>query len=244
MARFRYKNRWFFVAFFGIAAIAYVVSVTTKVSLWSFGLGVLIGATMTAGFTWWDFIPRDATSWQLGAEGEKSTAARVQTMESVGWFAVHDRAITRGNVDHVLIGPGGVYALDTKNWDASVEIVDGVVKKNGFAQPNLTRSAKRIAREINSVIKTTTPTNCWVEPVIVFWADFPQNYVFADGVHHVAGETLTAWLYSREMVLNTDRIAMLRQAIESMPDGITLGAHNADKPDSRQRSAPQDKPLA
>ena len=32
-----------------------------------------------------------------------------------GWFALHDVQLGRGNIDHVLVGPAGVFTIETKS---------------------------------------------------------------------------------------------------------------------------------
>src|SRR4051794_12475595 len=54
-----------------------------------------------------------AFSWQLGAFGEQDTAKEI---ESLGreWHCEHDVVHEHGNWDHVLVGPPGVFVLDSK----------------------------------------------------------------------------------------------------------------------------------
>lgn len=189
----------------------------------SFGFGVLAGVCGFAGAVALTISPPSAERWKIGAEGERSSAAQLEKLRALGWSVVHDRKLKRANVDHVLVGPGGVFAIDSKNWSAAARVKDGVVMCGDHAKPEVARHARGTAAAINSVIKSSTPRNVWVEAVIVFWGEFPQNYIHEDKVTFVAGETLTAWLYSREMVLKSDQIAEITRAIEGMPDGVELG---------------------
>lgn len=54
-------------------------------------------------------------NWRRGAEGEERVAAILARTLTTDWVVVHDLTIgTRGaNLDHLLIGPGGVFALHT-----------------------------------------------------------------------------------------------------------------------------------
>lgn len=58
----------------------------------------------------------------IGAEGERSAARDLEELKASGWHVFHDvtpRRDAAWNIDHVLIGPGGVYAIETKNWNKS-----------------------------------------------------------------------------------------------------------------------------
>lgn len=190
-----------------------------------FLLGTVAGICGFSALVLFTIPPASAANWRLGVEGERSSAAQLEKLRELGWTAVHDRKLERANVDHVLVGPGGVFAIDSKRWTSVVTVEDGTVKREGVDQPCLSSSARRNAAAINSVIKQSTPSNVWVEAVVVFWGEFPQNFIHEDRVTYVAGETLTAWLYSRETVLKPKQIEEIASAIEHMPDGIELGQH-------------------
>ncbi len=61
-------------------------------------------------------------SWRQGAKGERQTARLLAKLEREGWKIVHDLAIpgSRANVDHLAIGPGGVWIVDSKLWGKRV----------------------------------------------------------------------------------------------------------------------------
>lgn len=64
--------------------------------------------------------------WLIGAEGEE-IAAQALTGLPAGWTVIHDVPIgTHGaNVDHVIIGPAGVFTVNTKHHKDAVVSVEG-----------------------------------------------------------------------------------------------------------------------
>jgi Nuclease-related domain len=52
--------------------------------------------------------------WLRGAEGEKQVGAIFDGFTAQGWHVTHDVCLGRGNIDHVLVGPGGIFAVETK----------------------------------------------------------------------------------------------------------------------------------
>lgn len=64
--------------------------------------------------------------YQAGAFGEERTAKALEPLLRSGWFITHDLDRRRFNIDHVLVGPAGVFVLETKNLHGSVTI-DGDV---------------------------------------------------------------------------------------------------------------------
>jgi hypothetical protein len=80
-------------------------------------LAVLAAA---AGLGWQlRFQPRaDTRAWRHGAAGERRTARLLAPLERRGWAVLHDLAIpgSAANIDHLVIGPGGVAMIDSKQY--------------------------------------------------------------------------------------------------------------------------------
>jgi Nuclease-related domain len=63
-------------------------------------------------------------SWRVGAEGEKRTARAVRALLRDGWILLNDLPRGPANIDHVLIGPPGVFLLESKNLSGSLSVSD------------------------------------------------------------------------------------------------------------------------
>lgn len=71
---------------------------------------------------------RRAASHDRGDEGELVVRELLGPLEADGWLILHRRrwpGTRRADLDHVLVGPGGVVVLDTKNWTGRVCLVHG-----------------------------------------------------------------------------------------------------------------------
>lgn len=84
---------------------------------------VAAAAAATFGTLWAGavFVGRKALrrgNHYLGWFGERLTAEELEPLREKGWKIYHDVPIDRGgfecNIDHVAIGPGGVFAIETK----------------------------------------------------------------------------------------------------------------------------------
>jgi hypothetical protein len=72
-------------------------------------------------------LEHQAGRWLLAAETEHRVANKLAVLDSQGYTFLNDRAwpgSRTGNIDHVLVGPGGVFIVDTKAW-AEVSIDGG-----------------------------------------------------------------------------------------------------------------------
>jgi hypothetical protein len=83
-------------------------------------LGLVLGALAAAAAAWGlRFKPSpDAVAWRQGAAGERRTARLLAPLERQGWAILHDLALSgsRANLDHLVIGPGGVFVIDSKQY--------------------------------------------------------------------------------------------------------------------------------
>jgi hypothetical protein len=98
------------------------------------GLGGLAAAALLG----WRlrFRPSEqARSWQRGAHGERRTARRLDQLTRDGYVVFHDLAVpgSSANIDHLVIGPTGVFVIDSKQWTGSIhQGADGLVWHNHY----------------------------------------------------------------------------------------------------------------
>jgi hypothetical protein len=68
--------------------------------------------------------PRDDPGrWERGAAGERATAELLTALSARRWVVLHDLALpgTRANVDHLVIGPTGLWVVDSKAYRGRLE---------------------------------------------------------------------------------------------------------------------------
>jgi hypothetical protein len=51
-----------------------------------------------------------------GIEGEKAVGQFLERLRSAGYHVFHDVVGEGFNIDHVLVGPAGVFTIETKTW--------------------------------------------------------------------------------------------------------------------------------
>ncbi len=97
----------------------------------------------------------DERAWRIGADGETEVARRLGRL-GLGWRVLHAVPVgERGSdIDHVVIGPGGVFTINAKNHpQANVWVGGDTVKVNGFNQPYIRNSrheARRAAKLLSA----------------------------------------------------------------------------------------------
>jgi hypothetical protein len=66
----------------------------------------------------------EAIAWRRGAAGERRTARLLGPLEQLGWVVLHDLAVpgSRANIDHLAIGPGGIFVVDSKQYRGRLQL--------------------------------------------------------------------------------------------------------------------------
>ncbi len=110
-----------------------------------------------------------------GIEGEKAVGQFLERLRSTGYDVFHDIVAPGFNIDHVLIGPGGVFSIETKTWskpargDARIQFDGERLMVNGF-QPDRDPivQAKAQATWLRNQLAESTGRTLDVHPVVLF----------------------------------------------------------------------------
>jgi hypothetical protein len=74
-------------------------------------------------------------AWQRGARGERQTARLLDRLGRDGYQVFHDLAMpgSLANIDHLVVGPSGVFVIDSKQWTGQVhQSADGLIWHNHY----------------------------------------------------------------------------------------------------------------
>lgn len=178
-------------------------------------------------------LQRSAALWEKGAEGEVAVARALEDLPD-GWVALHDLAWPgrqRANLDHVVVGPGGVYIVDAKNWSGRVEVRDQVLMQNGRRREETVASAGEAAIALQSIVPP--PALCM--SVLCFVRDEPLAG-WARDVMVCSTQNLTEMLTSRPTVLGPDDVRACADAIRAgaVPSKSAPRAKAASRPRKKQ----------
>jgi hypothetical protein len=140
-------------------AILLLVLAPLAVPVWLFSphgeflAGVFIGALFGMTIWVWDDPPQFIERWRQGRDGERATAKELRKLRPAGWSTRHDLADKYGNLDHVVIGPGGVFLVDSKNLWGTIAIEDGVINCHHASSPRSDYSMPKLPRRLWAAAK-------------------------------------------------------------------------------------------
>jgi hypothetical protein len=201
-------------------AIAWVAAPEPWSTIAIFIAGLFVGMLVLA----WDSPPEFIDNWRRGAEGERKTAKALRRLVKRGWIAVHDLPGEYGNRDHVLVGPPGVFLLDTKNVRGVASVEEGLLTVRRPEDERASYQYSRLARGITGasaslreeLASRTQVRGLWVHPVVVVWPVFEGEPETVGGVTYVGGNQVANWLARLEAVLAPEQVAGLSRAIREL----------------------------
>jgi hypothetical protein len=120
-------------------------------------------------------LQRSADLWERGADGEQATADALKALPA-GWTVFHDvrwPGRRYANVDHVVVGPGGVFVVDSKNWSGAIVVRDDVLRQNGRQRESTVVGAAESAIAVHSIVPVVMPQH--VMAVLCFVRDEPLS---------------------------------------------------------------------
>jgi hypothetical protein len=117
---------------------------------WPAALAVTL---LTTAAAWWRlrFHPSpEALAWRRGADGERHVARLLEPLAKQGWGVEHDLPVrgATGNLSHVVIGPPGIFAIDTRHYRGRLRLSrDGLLwHGRTFLLPSLSATRSKADR--------------------------------------------------------------------------------------------------
>jgi Nuclease-related domain len=175
-------------------------------------LGLILGglAAMAAGWGLRSRPSPDALAWRRGAAGERRTARLLGPLERHGWAVLHDLAVpdSRANLDHLVIGPGGVFVIDSKQYRGRLQLDPSGRLWHG--RYPLALALRAVSFEADQAARVLPDSGVVVVPIVaVHGAQVPWGKVVMNGVPVVPARRLPSMLRQLPAALGPEGVAKL-----------------------------------
>lgn len=196
----------------------------TRRPYFGFGFGALALAAMA------DLArvkPRSVSLAGRRASGEAATAKAIKPLRFQGFTALHDRRLAPNtapgippvDIEHLLIGPAGVFLLDSKNWQSGprpqflgTELYVGQDKRD-----DALRRIGGDARNLTTALKPRLPRGVTVEPVMVVHVkELRPTPRFLDGVTILLPDQLPSVFRAMRPVMTPTEASALAQSLDAI----------------------------
>jgi hypothetical protein len=137
--------------------------------------------------------------YDRGAEGEEYVGQILDELDP-GWFVIHDAHLERSNVDHIVIGPPGLFTIETKSNAGPIR----VHRLHG----RLIRQAHHEREQVQRVSGIRT------EPLVVYSrAEIDRPGHRRKGVRVLPAEMLRGYLDRRAHRLDPDQVREIHRRL-------------------------------
>ncbi|WP_374682463.1 nuclease-related domain-containing protein [Accumulibacter sp.] len=173
------------------------------------------GFVAFAAWRFWRLVPK-LRALRQGVEGERAVGQFLERLRESGYHVFHDVMGDGFNIDHVAIGPAGIFTIETKTWskplkgDARV-ICEGDSLRVGSLEPdrNPLIQAKAQAAWLKQLLSASTGKAYGARAVLLF----PGWYVeqgpgTTREVWVLEPKALPAFLAKESTVLKKEDIAL------------------------------------
>jgi hypothetical protein len=204
-----------------MVAASLIVIIAFKGFLQIVGAYILGVASMLGVLVWviggdvWSLPP----AW--GAVGEEQTGAALERLDSA-WWVEHDIPHGYGNYDHVVIGPPGVFLLDTKRLSRPAGVRNDELRAGGMRYSGV--GFRRSAVTMANALSATLNSRPWVQSVVVVWGTLTHEAREEDRVVYLQGDNLVGWLQSQPARASRERIESLARAVGRLRDDAAPAA--------------------
>jgi hypothetical protein len=166
-------NAFLCLALFSLIFIASIFMVFSTLRLNILDeVGLLVSLVPLAAFY---FFLRKYRIYSGGWEGEKQVTKLLDDRLNDDFILINGLCLNNGegDIDHLVLGPRGIFVLETKNWSEQItcngDIWQRLNKRNFKSSPSrqVKRNTDRIKRIINSSIFLGS-LGIWIEGIVVF----------------------------------------------------------------------------
>ena len=148
----------------------------------------------------------------MGEKGERRVSEVLRTLRDRNYVTFDDLLLEGVNIDHVVVGPGGVFAIETKTYSVFGNGIAGIAANGELhlsgrpALKDALKQARSSAALISAEVKRWTAREVWVTPIVVLpgWRMDPPKV--ETSVVILNEETIAEFFKTRPEKLNTSEI--------------------------------------
>ena len=140
------QHRWSVFRYIAVGMIVFAVVSLTVSPILGLMAGVVVAVGAKANFKQWG-------NWSAGKEGEVAVTEALRFLPNE-YVLLNDLMLPngRGNVDHLVIGPNGIFVIETKNYSGYVKCWGDQWYVNRREIGSLSKQAKRNAMAIRNTL--------------------------------------------------------------------------------------------
>jgi hypothetical protein len=115
-------------------------------------------------------VKTDERAWRVGADGEETIGAKLEKLTKDGWYLLHSVPVGKrgSDIDHVVIGPAGVFTVNTKKHPGKkVWVSKTTILVDGHRTDYL-RNSRFEGERATKLLSAAASFPVFVKPVLIF----------------------------------------------------------------------------
>ncbi len=111
----------------------------------------------------------DERSWRIGADGQETVGSKLTRLADQGWRVLDSVPVGEhdADIDHVLIGPAGVFTINTKTHPGKSVTVYSKAIYVGGTRTDYLRNSRHEAERASRLLSKAVERPVIVKPVLV-----------------------------------------------------------------------------
>jgi Nuclease-related domain len=194
-------------------------SMTAGVFDWLPGMSVAL-AVLLLHSLYLRVKPDAVTRWRRGAAAERRTGRRLSRLDPAYFHVLHDRALpapSRANLDHLVVGLTGVYAIVSRRWPplTRLRVADQRLWAGPRPMGRLPAMARGAARTVGERLSADLGQRIEVSAVIaVHGTRLPHAGITLDGVTLQRAKRAQRLIQRQPAIFTTAQVAAIAAAAE------------------------------
>lgn len=158
-----------------------------------------------------------------GSEDQAATAAVLAGL-TPDWLSLHAVRWPRfadATIDHIAVGPGGVFVISSRTWAGRASLATGILPTPGRPRASGAEAAALAAQQIASIVPAYVHVHTW--GAVCFSGDEPLAGRLGN-TFVCSTQTLPSMLAARDVVLSPTQV---REVYRHLEDALMGGVHKA-----------------
>lgn len=208
-------RRWILrVAFAAVIGMLFAIVFDFRIGLTAAVVAVIVDTVRKA---------RAGDGGYRASPAERKTSKQLSGLTKKGWHILHARSIPRdddgvsdGQIDHLVIGPTGVFAIDSESWDKRLPVrtLSHMRLFHGpFEKKDRLDEARWEANQASRLLSLSLGQEIPVQPsVAIYGPSVPWRVMTVRNVDVYSGGKARTYLRKRPKVLTDEEVARIAAA--------------------------------
>lgn len=168
---------------------------------------------------------------RLGLDGELATAEELSQLMFHGYYVFHDLPGDHFNIDHVVIGPAGVFAIETKTRSkpvgkgkqlAMVIFEDSQLKFPDYQESESIQQAKDQSKWLSEFLRKSVGKTVAVKPVLALPGWLVERRERDPSIMVINPKEAVQYVTSNKVVLDDQTIQQINTKLSSASEPLNL----------------------